>query len=141
MKVISLLSQKGGSGKTTIAVHLAVTAMLSQKKVLLIDTDPQKSVEAWFDSRAQKEPSLVVINASALPEVLEVAKEEVDYAIVDTMPHTSSASSLIGNLSNLILIPCQPTPFDIAAIHNTVKIAQARDKKALIVLNRGSVLK
>ena len=136
MKVISLLSQKGGSGKTTIAVHLAVTAMLENHRVLLIDTDPQKSVEAWFDARVNKQPEIVIAHASDVTTVLEAAKKEVDYVIIDTMPHTSSASSLIGNLSDLILIPCQPTPFDISAIKNTVSIVKAREKKALIVINR-----
>ena len=136
MKVISLLSQKGGSGKTTIAVHLAVTAMSKSHKVLLIDADPQKSVEAWFDSREHKQPDLVIAAAADIPPILEAAKNEIDYVIIDTMPHTSSAASLIGQISDLIVIPCQPTPFDIAAIKNTINIVKARNKKSIIVMSR-----
>lgn len=136
MKVISLLSQKGGSGKTTIAVHLAVTAMIKEHKVLLIDTDPQKSIEAWFDSRENKKPDIVMTSASDIESVLDAARMEVDYVFVDTMPHTSSATSHIGNLSDLIIIPCQPTPFDIAAIKNTERIVKARSKQAMIVISR-----
>lgn len=137
MKTIAMLSQKGGSGKTTLAVHLAVAALTDNKKVLLIDTDPQKSAEVWHESRNNKDPQLVTISASDIEGVLEAAQnEDIDLSIIDTMPHTSPASSVAALHADFILIPCQPTPFDIAAVGQSIEIAKARNKQVLLVINR-----
>lgn len=137
MKTIAMLSQKGGSGKTTLAVHLAVAALTDNKKVLLIDTDPQKSAEVWHESRNNKDPQLVTISASDIEGVLEAAQnEDIDLSIIDTMPHTSAASSVAALHADFILIPCQPTPFDIAAVGQSIEIAKARNKQVLLVINR-----
>ncbi len=132
-----MISQKGGSGKTTIAVHLAAAAVADNKKVLLIDTDPQKSAEVWYDCRQKEEPTFVTTSSNDLEEVINVAKKEkIDFIVIDTMPHTSAAASLAASKSDVLLIPCQPTPFDIAAVANSIEIAKARNKKAIIIINR-----
>ena len=137
MKTIVMLSQKGGSGKTTIAVHLATAAVGNQKKVLLLDTDPQKSAEVWHSCRTKEEPALASISSSDIEEILGVAqKEGIDLTVIDTMPHTSASSSLAALYADLLLIPCQPTPFDIAAVGHSVEIAKARNKKAILIINR-----
>jgi len=137
MKTIVMLSQKGGSGKTTIAVHLAVAAVDEKKKVLIIDTDPQKSAEVWHNYRQKEDPRLASISSGNIKEVLDLAQMEgIDLTIIDTMPHTSAASSLAALHADILLIPCQPTPFDIAAVEHSVEIANARNKKAVLIINR-----
>ena len=137
MKTIAMISQKGGSGKTTIAVHLAVVAASDKKKVLLIDTDPQKSAEVWHDCRKAEEPALASLSSGDIKAVLEAAQiAGIDLAVIDTMPHTSAASSIAALYADLLLIPCQPTPFDIAAVGHSIDIAKARNKKAVLIINR-----
>jgi len=137
MKSIVMLSQKGGSGKTTLAVHLATEAVRDQRKVLLVDTDPQRSAEVWHECRKEPYPVLASVQAGEIDDVLEAARgESMDLAVVDTMPHTSAASSLAAAKADLILIPCQPTPFDIAAVGSSIEIAKARQKRCVVILNR-----
>ena len=86
MKSIAFLSQKGGSGKTTLVVHIAVAASKSEQ-VILIDTDPQGSATAWGQARKSKPPTVHKTTPSALAEVLR--KTDGTLAIIDTPPHTT----------------------------------------------------
>ena len=90
MRTITFLSQKGGSGKTTLAVHIAVAAQATDETVTLIDTDPQGSATAWGQARKSKPPVVHRAIPSMLGEALQKAKqEEATLAIVDTPPHTT----------------------------------------------------
>ena len=84
MRMLSLLSRKGGAGKTTIGIHLAVTAQETGRRVLLIDTDPQKSATRWFEARPNETPELVATTTERLPDVLKAARDDgVDLVVVD----------------------------------------------------------
>jgi chromosome partitioning protein len=136
MKSIAFLSQKGGSGKTTLAVHTAVAAQESGERVVLIDTDPQKSATVWSEARQSETPIVATIAASDLEKVMQAAQQEaVTLAIVDTAPHTAPDAAKIAKAVDLIVIPCRPTAFDLAAVSNAVEIVRAAKTNAVLVLS------
>ena len=136
MKSIAFLSQKGGSGKTTLAVHTAVTAQESGENVVVIDTDPQQSAMTWAEARTTDVPPVAAINANEIQKVFDAAKAEaMTLAIVDTAPHAAPEASVIARGVDLIAIPVRPSAFDIAAVGNAVEIAKAANTKTVFVLS------
>ena len=144
MKVIAILSQKGGAGKTTLALHLAVAAERDGRSAAVIDLDPQASATGWGDSRAAETPVIVSAQAARLPRVLAAAQDAgAALVIIDTAPHSESAALAAARAADLILIPCRPAILDLRAIGGTVDLAKLADKPAAVVLNtvppRGSL--
>lgn len=136
MKKIAFLSQKGGSGKTTLVVHIAVAASESGESVVIIDTDPQKSATVWGEERAKEIPIVATAAASELDRVFDAAlQEKMTVAIVDTAPHAAPDATRIARAVDLILIPCRPTAFDIAAAESAVDIVKAAKVPAAFVLS------
>jgi len=133
MKTIALASQKGGTGKTTLAIHLAVLALKRRERPVLIDTDPQRSSGDWWRARAQETPVFVETTVRKVPEVLQAARADgFTLAIIDTAPHAGPGITKISKLADLTLIPCRPAILDIRAIGTTVETVQGG---AAIVLN------
>ncbi len=144
MKVIAILSQKGGAGKTTLAIHLAIAAEQHDHAAVIIDLDPQASATSWKDSRKDETPAVVSAQASRLVSVMDAAKKGgAKLAIIDTAPHSESASLAAARAADLILIPCRPAILDLRAISNTIDIARIANKPVSVVLNsvppRGSL--
>lgn len=136
MKKIAFLSQKGGSGKTTLAVHTAVAAHEAGERVVVIDTDPQKSATVWGDARTQDAPIVATAAAAELVKVLDAARDErMTLAIVDTAPHAAPDATRIVRAVDLVAIPCRPTAFDIAAAGSAVDIVRAAGVPAVFVLS------
>lgn len=136
MKKIAFLAQKGGSGKTTLAVHTAVAATEAGESVVVIDTDPQKSATVWGDARSQEVPIVATAAASELGRVLEAADQErMTLAIVDTAPHAAPDATRIVSAVDLVAIPVRPTAFDIAAAGSAVDIVKAAGVRAVFVLS------
>lgn len=136
MKTISILSQKGGAGKTTLAVHLAVAAEAAGKPVAIIDLDPQASAAGWKDLRHADTPVVVSAQASRLTQVLETAAQHgAALAILDTAPHSESSALAAARAADLILIPCRPAILDLRAISLTVDLVRLAGKPACIVFN------
>lgn len=136
MKTLAILSQKGGAGKSTLAVHLAVLAQGEGKRVLLVDTDPQRSTAGWWHSRQAETPELVESAVDDLPRVLAAAKADgVDLVVVDTAPHSERGTATAARLADLVLIPCRPGILDLRAVGSTSDIAKATKARAAIVLN------
>lgn len=136
MKTIAFLSQKGGSGKTTLAVHCAVAAMEAGERVFVVDTDPQQSVTSWGKSRAVEAPVIATTSAVALLRVFSAARQEdMGLAIVDTAPHAAPDATRIARAVDLVVIPCRPTAFDIAAAGRAVDIVRAAGTRAVFVLS------
>jgi len=136
MKVVTILAQKGGSGKTTLALHLAVTAALEGKSVVIVDVDPQNSAGDWWRAREAAEPALVECEARALPEVIKAAKSDgVDLVIIDTAPHSGAEASQAARSADLVLIPTRPSILDLRAIGSTVDIVKGIGAQAAVVLN------
>ncbi len=136
MLKIAFLSQKGGSGKTTLAVHTAVAAHEAGERVVVVDTDPQKSATVWGEARSQDYPIVATAAATELLRVLDVAKQEhMTLAIVDTAPHAAPDATKIVRAVDLVVIPCRPTAFDIAAAGSAVDIVKAAGVPAVFVLS------
>jgi chromosome partitioning protein len=124
---IALLSQKGGAGKTTLTVHLAVAA----GDALIIDTDKQKSAAGWWRERDGELPELVTAGAQSMPKALASTKRQ--WVFIDTPPRHEEALRAVCALSDFILIPARPAILDLRAIADTVGLVN--DKSAVIVLN------
>lgn len=136
MKTLAFLSQKGGAGKTTLAVHTAVTAQEAGLRVVLIDTDPQRSATAWGKARQAPSPLVVTIGASELDRVLDAAREDqMDLAIVDSAPHAAPDATRIARLASLVAIPSRPSAFDLASVESAVRIVTATAAHAVLVLS------
>lgn len=127
MKVLVLASQKGGAGKTTVAANLAVFSdAVGAGPSVLIDTDPQGSLTAWWNSREARQPLLASTDLDKLPEKLSaLAAAGFSLAIVDTPPAITAAIRSVVKLADLVLIPTRPSPHDLRAVGSTVDIARA----------------
>lgn len=136
MNVIAFLSQKGGSGKTTLSVHTAVAAEASGQKVCVIDADPQESATAWAGARAASTPVVATAQAGDLPSALKAAESEgMTLTVIDAPPHAAPAASQIAKRSQLVLVPVRPSAFDLAAVPAAVEIIRAANVKGAFVLS------
>ncbi len=117
MFTVAILSQKGGSGKTTLTLHLAVASGRAGKAAAVIDLDPQASAAGWKDSRPGEAPVVVPVPPSRLPHALQAAKSGgAQLTLIDTAPHAAEAALAAAEAADLILIPCRPGILDLRAI-------------------------
>ncbi|HEX9768899.1 MAG TPA: ParA family protein [Kiloniellales bacterium] len=137
MRIVVLASRKGGSGKTTLAGHLAVQAELSGAgPVALIDSDPQGSLADWWNLRAAPVPDFVQASLGELPEAIERLRAHgMALLIVDTPAAlTTTVADLVG-LADLVVIPSRPSPHDLRSIGITVKLVVHLGKPLVFVIN------
>ena len=143
-KVITISQQKGGSGKTTLAVHLALAFIKYHNlKVAVIDTDPQGSLGKWFMIRTEKKVSndnLTFKTASLWGAQYEskTLKKDHDIIIIDTPPKIESDARPSIESADLVLIPVSASHVDFWATGAIVEIAKKANKKILIQINRSS---
>ncbi len=136
MKVLAFLSQKGGAGKTTLAVHTAVAAHEAGRRVVLVDTDPQKSASVWGDARQGAAPIVATASVSELDRVLDAARGDgMALTIIDAAPHAAPEAARIARAADLVAVPCRPTAFDLAAAEGAVRIVKAAKARAVFVLS------
>ena len=130
MHVIVLASQKGGAGKTTLAAHLAVAAEAAgDGPAVLIDTDPQGSLSAWWNVREAEAPALAPTTIAELPTKLPaLAEAGFALAFVDTPPAITEAIGAVVRSADLVVIPTRPSPHDLRAVGSTVDLVQAAGK-------------
>lgn len=136
MRVIALIAQKGGVGKTTLAIHLATAFAADGSNTLLIDLDPQASATEWKDHRAAEAPAVLSIQPTRLTKVLEEARSiGTDIVVLDTAPHSESTALEAARAADLVLVPCQPTIMDLRAMTKTVELLRMVGKPTFAVLN------
>lgn len=136
MRTIAVISQKGGVGKSTVAVHLAVAGTLAGFRTALVDLDPQATARKWGDKREAPEPEVVSDHAERLPQLADAARANgADLLIIDTAPNADRASLAAARTADLILIPCRPAAFDLEAIEATRDLATIAKKPAWVVLS------
>ena len=139
MTTVAIISQKGGAGKTTLALHLAVAAQDAGRVSLIIDTDPQATASQWGSWREDKPPEVIDSPPPRLAAKVEQAQEQgAQFVVIDTPPHADSAARAAVETADLVLIPCRPSAFDLAAIQTTVKLVQLLRKPAFVVFTAGS---
>lgn len=136
MLTLAVISQKGGAGKTTLALNLAVAAHLKGDTALVVDLDPQGSAAGWADGRSEESPLVTAEQAHRLPGVLETASEHgADLAVLDTAPHSESTALAAARLADLVLVPCRPAIFDLRAISASFDLARLAGTPAAAILN------
>jgi chromosome partitioning protein len=136
MKVIAIISQKGGAGKTTLAVHLATAAAAAGHTAAVIDLDPQATAASWADRRTAAAPEVISGQAARLPALMKAAENNgADFLILDTAPNADQTASLAARAADLVLIPCRAAAFDLEAIETTLMLSKAAAKPAYVVLN------
>lgn len=140
--IISFCSLKGGPGKTTLSIHLAHAITLAGKRALLIDADPQQSASNWVAAREDKPPFPVVGMAreSLHRDIADIAGG-YDYTVIDTPPRVSALARSAILASDLVIIPVQPSSYDIWAAAETVALVEEAqqykpDLRAAFIINR-----
>ena len=140
--IVGILSQKGGVGKSTISINLAATLASRQRRVLLVDADPQGSAMAW--SSAREAPPLFPVIGMAKPtlhrDLPEVARD-FDHVVIDGAPRVNDLGRAAILASDLVLIPVQPSPYDVWAAAETVQLIREAQQfkpnlKAVFAINR-----
>jgi len=134
---ISLVGQKGGTGKTTVALGLAVAAFRAGKVVAVIDLDPQASATNWKDRRSDESPAVVSAQSSRLKQTLTAAKEMgAEIAIIDTAGRNDDSALNAARHADLVLIPTRTNIVELEALPAAADILRlAGSPKAFVVLN------
>ena len=136
MRTIALINQKGGVGKTTVAVHLATAFWQHGADALVLDLDPQASATEWHDARAESLPHVESIQPARLAKVVEHAAEIGTAALIlDTAPHAESTALDAARCADLVLVPCQPSIMDLRAMRKTVELLKLVKVPAFAILN------
>ena len=139
-KVLAIISQKGGAGKTTLSTHLAVMAENFGLTTAVFDLDQQASAELWADSRGGSVPSVIGAKAPRLAALLDQAREQgADLVIIDTPPEAAESATVAAKCADASLIPCRPSGLDLAAIPASIRIAQSAGKPFFVVCNAAPV--
>ncbi len=139
MKTISFISQKGGTGKTTLALNVATEAMRAGLLVAIIDLDPQPSAMAWADLRADRmDPPVLDAKAARLAAAVQAASGQgLDLLIVDTGGRTDEGAYAAAKVSDLVIVPIQPSAIDLKSMDATRElIDRAGRPPTLVVLTR-----
>ena len=140
MKTITIAVQKGGAGKTTIAVHLAVAAQQAGLRVALADTDPQGSAKSWAETRSDSALEVVAITSANVGAAVAAAAEEgYDLLIVDTPPHASAGIAAALEHADLALMPIRPSLLDLTAAPASIRLLQASGKPGAFILSSAPI--
>ena len=141
-KIIAVLNQKGGAGKTTLSTNLARALQLAGDKVLLVDSDPQGSARDWNAAGNGELLPVVGLDRSTLAKDIQAIQDNQDWLIIDGAPQIAELAVAAIKCANVILIPVQPSPYDVWACEDLVEIIKTRQEitngkpKAAFVISR-----
>ena len=136
MRVIAFVTQKGGSGKTTLALSCAAAAEEHGFRALVLDMDPQGTAEAWYQAREAATPKLAAVTAAELPNAITGGQQRFDVALIDTPGRDEPSTAVAIRYADLCLIPCRPTPADMKATPPTVATIKRLSKLSAFVLSQ-----
>ena len=138
MKALAVIAQKGGTGKTTLTVSLAVAADRAGLSSAIVDLDPQATAANWSDRREADSPVVISAQASRLRQVLDAAKGGgADLVVIDTAPRAEQAALAAARVADLVLIPCRPAVYDLETVATTVDLARLADKTPVLAVLNG----
>jgi chromosome partitioning protein len=136
--VLAMASLKGGTGKTTVGLNLAVAAEAAGVRTVVVDVDPQQASAKWGDLRAMtgRTPTVISAMAARLPQALTSARQlGAELIVIDTAAHAEGILVSTIDAADLVLIPCRPTIVDLQYLATTIQLTQLRRKNAAVVLN------
>ena len=135
VKIVSLVSQKGGVGKTTVAMNLAVLAERRGYATVVLDLDPQASITRWKDKRGDDPPDVVPAQQGRLKTLIGQARTQgADLVVVDTAGSADAAALAAAEVADLILIPVRPNSLDLEAVGTTIQVAMQHARRPFHVL-------
>lgn len=136
-KILTIANRKGGAGKSTCAAHLSMEAAKKGLKTILIDLDPQKTLELWWNKRREENPHLTDINPQKIQDVIvNLNSHDFDLCIIDT-PGDTSVNAMSGlEVADLVLIPSKPTAPDLQAIGRTIASIKNLKKEYIFVVTQ-----
>lgn len=139
MRTVVFAARKGGSGKTTLAAHLAVQAEREGAgPVTLIDLDPQQSLAAWWDDREASTPLLSDLALPRLHAELTATREEPGMVFVDTPGFEADPLEKVIRVADLVVIPVQPSPNDLRGVARTVDVVKRAQRRFCFVIMRAT---
>ena len=134
-KVVAIVSEKGGAGKTTATVLIAVAAHLAGLDVAIIDLDPQTSAADWADDRGSP-PEAVAIPPNRLDKLLaELRSNGTDLVLIDTPREAGNAGYVAAKAADFVLIPFKRGGFDFRALDRTLNVCRLAEKRPCLLLN------
>ena len=137
MYTVTMLAQKGGTGKTTLAINLSVAAEAAGWRVALVDLDPQASAAGWGDHRGAERPAVAAVPAARLADALQAARRHgAQLAVIDTAPHSEASALEAARAADLALVPLRPGVLDLRALGATGDICALAGAPAAVVLNQ-----
>lgn len=139
MQIFSLISQKGGAGKSTLARQLAVLAGEAGVSIL-IDRDPQGTSTKWWQRRqtlqpALERPDLLDLDGTDLTAAVTALRKQHGILFVDTRPAVAEPEAEAARIADLVIVPVRPSPDDLEAVGETLKILRRLDKRAVVIVN------
>jgi chromosome partitioning protein len=140
MRIITVFSQKGGSGKTTLAAHIAVQAELTgASPVGVLDADPQESLADWGNDRESDTPIVMQTSLWRLQEDVGLMRDRgMKLLLIDTPPGINPTVRSAIEVSDLILVPVKPSPHDLRAAGNTFRVVEEIDRPLVFVISCAS---
>jgi chromosome partitioning protein len=138
MYIIAVVAEKGGTGKTTIALDLAVTATRKGHKVAVLDVDPQATASKWTDRRTDDTPWVVPTHAVRIAAAIEQAKGQgVDFIVIDTPPHSSTEAAEAARRSDMVVSPVEAHVFGLETMDKLADLLKiSGNPSAFVVVNK-----
>jgi chromosome partitioning protein len=139
VQIFSLISQKGGAGKSTLARQLAVLAGEAGASIL-IDRDPQETSTKWWQRRqaiqpAPERPDLLNLDGTDLTAAIKALRKQQGVVFVDTRPAVAEPEAEAARIADLVIVPVRPSPDDLEAVGETLKILRRLEKRAVVIVN------
>jgi chromosome partitioning protein len=141
MYIVAVIAEKGGVGKTTTALDLAVTATLQGRTAAILDIDPQATASKWTDRRKESVPWVVPTHAARLDAAIAQAEaQKIDLLFIDTAPHSASDSVQAARKADLVVLPVEPHTFSLESIPKLADLLKlANNPPAFFVVTKAPV--
>jgi chromosome partitioning protein len=136
VRTILVASRKGGSGKSTVAIHFAALAEQPGAPALIVDCDEQASAKFWYTQREAETPLLAAVAPTGAQAVLDAARADgIATTIIDSPPHDAAGIVHLMRLVDLVVIVTRPGPLDLAAVASTIDIARSVKVPYVVLIN------